>query len=79
VAETKAEIKSELDAAIAKADAEIAARSAEAEAEIAGIRASAMENVEIVARDTAQAIVASMGGTADASAIDAAVAGRVKG
>jgi F-type H+-transporting ATPase subunit b len=79
VAETKAEIQKELDAATAKANAEIAARSAESERRIGEIRASAMQSVETVARDTAGEIVAALGLKADAKTIDAAVAARLKG
>lgn len=79
VAEAKAEIQKELDAAIAKADAEIAAKAAESEKAIAEIRAGAAEAVKEVARDTAQAIVAAMGGKADADAVSAAVDARLKG
>lgn len=79
VEEAKAEIKSDLDVAIAKADAEIAAKSAESEKAIAEIRASAMENVKEVARDTAKEIVAALGGKADAKAVNAAVDARMKG
>ncbi|RKF13090.1 F0F1 ATP synthase subunit B' [Roseovarius spongiae] len=79
VAQTKAEIKAELDEAMAKADAEIAARSAEGEKKIAEIRANALESVKDVAKDTAEAIVAAMGGKADGKTIDAAVASRMKG
>lgn len=79
VADAKAEMQEELNAAIASADKEIAAKSAESEKAIAEIRASAMENVETVAKDTAREIVAALGGKADASAVDSAVAARVKG
>ncbi|MDO6728650.1 F0F1 ATP synthase subunit B' [Marinovum sp. 2_MG-2023] len=79
IAETKAEIAAELKLATDKADAEIAAKSAESEAAIAEIRASAMEHVVEVARDTAAEIVKVLGGNADAAAIDAAVAQRTKG
>ncbi len=50
-AQTRAEIQKELDVAIAKADAEIAAKAVESEARIGTIRASAMANVEEVAKD----------------------------
>ena len=73
------EIKADLDIAIAKADTEIAAKSAESEKAIAEIRASAMENVKVVAKDTAKEIVAAMGGKADAKTITAAVTARMKG
>ena len=79
VDEAKAEIKADLDTAIAKADAEIAAKSAESEKAIAEIRASAMENVKEVAKDTAKEIVAAMGGKADARTITSAVNARMKG
>ncbi len=79
VAEAKTEIKADLDVAISKADAEIAAKSAESEKAIAEIRASALENVKIVAKDTAKEIVAALGVKADAKTIDAAVTDRMKG
>lgn len=79
VAETKAEIAADLKAATDKADADIAAKAAESEKAISAIRASAMENVSTVAKDTAAAIVEALGGKADAKAIDAAVAAKVKG
>ncbi len=79
VAEAKAEIQSDLDAAIAKADAEIAAKAAESEKAIADIRAGAAVAIEEVAKDTAKEIVAAMGGSADAASITAAVDARLKG
>ncbi|MFU8862727.1 MAG: F0F1 ATP synthase subunit B' [Rhodobacterales bacterium] len=79
IAETKADIQADLDKAIAKADAEIAARTAEGEKAIAEIRASALENVTEVAKDTAKEIVAAMGGTADGRTVTAAVNARMKG
>ena len=79
VEEAKAEMKGELDVAIAKADAEIAAKAAESEKAIADIRASALENVTAVAKDTAKEIVTAMGGKADAKTITAAVSARMKG
>ncbi|RVV97050.1 F0F1 ATP synthase subunit B' [Mesobaculum littorinae] len=78
-AEAKAEIQSELDAAIAEADQEIAAKSAESETRIGEIRASAMTNVETVAKETAEAIVTAFGGTPDQAAVDQAVDARLKG
>lgn len=78
-AEARQEIQADLDTAIAKADAEIAARAAESEAAISAIRESAMENVKLVAQDTAKEIVAAMGSKADAKTITAAVAERMKG
>lgn len=79
IAETKLGIKAELDDALARADAEISARTAEGEKKIAEIRAGALASVEDVAKDTAQAIVAAMGGKADAKTVNAAVTSRVKG
>ncbi|MEM6305276.1 MAG: F0F1 ATP synthase subunit B' [Pseudomonadota bacterium] len=79
VADAKADIQADLDDAIAKADAEIAAKSAESEAAIAEIRESALVNVEAVAKDTAQEIVAALGGSADAKTVTDAVAARMKG
>jgi F-type H+-transporting ATPase subunit b len=78
-AETRAAIQADLDDAIAKADAEIAAKTAESEAAIAEIRAGAMESVKEVATDTAEAIVAAMGGKADGSAVNDAVSAQMKG
>ena len=79
VAETRAEIAEELRAATAKADAEIAAKAAESEKAISAIRATALENVTVVAKDTAVALLDALGGKADAAAVDAAVAAKVKG
>jgi F-type H+-transporting ATPase subunit b len=79
IAEAKEEIQADLDAAIAKADAEIAAKAAESEKTIAEIRAGAMESVTEVASETAQEIVGALGQQADAKAVAAAVADRLKG
>ncbi|WP_300033606.1 F0F1 ATP synthase subunit B' [uncultured Roseobacter sp.] len=79
VAEAKAEIQSDLDVAIAKADAEIAAKSAESEKAIAEIRAGAMDAVKVVASDTAKELVTALGGKADDKAVDAAIGARLKG
>ena len=76
---TREEIKADLADATKKAEAEIAAKAAESEKAISEIRASAMENVEAVAKDTAEALVTALGGKADAKAIEAAVAARMKG
>ncbi|MDO6586023.1 F0F1 ATP synthase subunit B' [Salipiger sp. 1_MG-2023] len=76
---TRDDIKAQLDIAVAKADEQIAAKTAESEAAIAEIRASAVQNVEIVAKDTALAIVAALGGKADAQTVSAAVDSRLKG
>ncbi|MEM9432447.1 MAG: F0F1 ATP synthase subunit B' [Pseudomonadota bacterium] len=80
VEETKAEIKVDLDKAIALADSEIAAKSAESEKAIDAIKASAQESAAEVARDIAQDIVSAVApGKIDAKAITAAVNARVKG
>ncbi len=76
---TKAEIQKDLNAAMADADAQIAAKAAESEKRIAEIRAGAEQAVGEVARETAGALVAALGGTADDAAIAAAVAVRLKG
>lgn len=78
-AEARAEIQADLDDAIAKADAEIAAKTAESEAAIAEIRAGALDSVKEVAKDTAEAIVAAMGGKADSNAVSDAVNAQMKG
>ena len=79
VAETKAGIQADLDKAIATADTKIAAKAAEGEKVIAEIRAGALDNVKVVAKDTAKEIIAAMGGKADAKSITAAVTARMKG
>jgi F-type H+-transporting ATPase subunit b len=78
-AETRAEIQVGLDDAIAKADVQISAKAAESEKAIAEIKAGALESVQVVAADTAEALVAALGGKADAKVIAAAVAERMKG
>ncbi|EBA17240.1 ATP synthase F0, B' subunit [Roseobacter sp. SK209-2-6] len=77
--ETRAEIQADLNEAIAKADEQISAKAAESEKAIAEIKAGALESVKEVAADTAEALVAALGGKADAKAIAAAVAERTKG
>lgn len=79
VAKAKAEIQTELDVELQKADAQIAAKTAESEAAIAEIRAGAVESVTAVAKDTAKELVAAFGSTADAKTITAAVTARMKG
>jgi len=78
-AETRADIQSTLDDAIAKADAEIAAKAAESEKAISEIRATAMDSVKDVAKDTAKELVSALGGKADARSITSAVTARMKG
>jgi F-type H+-transporting ATPase subunit b len=79
VAKARADIQADLDTAIAKADADIGERTAVSEARINEIRASAVESVGEVARDTAAEIVAALGGKATAAAVKAAVTARMKG
>ena len=79
VAEAKAEIQGELDTEIARADAEIAAKAAESTKAIDEIRAGALDAVKDVAKDTAEEIVAAMGGKVDAKSITSAVTARMKG
>jgi len=79
IAATKAEIQADLNKAIAKADSEIAAKAAESAARIDEIKAGAVAAVEAVAKDTAAELVSALGGAADAKAITAAVAARLKG
>lgn len=79
VAEARAEIQVGLDEAIAKADEQISAKAAESEKAIGEIKAGALESVKVVAADTAEALVAALGGKADAKAVAAAVADRMKG
>ena len=79
IAQTKAEMQEELNAAMAEADSAIAAKTAESEKQIAEIRASAMESVQVVARDVAAELVGALGAKTDTKAIDAAVDARLKG
>lgn len=79
VAEAKAEIQADLDAATVKADAEISAKAAEGEKAISEIRASAIDNIEAVAKDTAASVVSALGFTADDKTVAKAVANRMKG
>lgn len=78
-AEARAEIQADLDVATAKADAEIAAKAAESEKAIAEISAGAIDSIRDVAQDAAQEIITAMGGKADAKAVTAAIAARMKG
>ncbi len=79
VAQARADIQAELDVATAKADAEISAKAAEGEKAIAEIRANALESIEVVAKDTTSAVVASLGFKADDKAIAKAITERMKG
>lgn len=71
--ENRAEVQAELNKAIERADAQIAEQQAESEARIAEIRAGATANVEQIARETAEALVAALGGDADSQQIGRAV------
>lgn len=77
--ETRAAIQADLDAATAKADAEISAKAEESEKAIAEIREGAVEAVKEVAKDTAKELVSSLGVSADARSITAAITARLKG
>lgn len=79
VAETKAEIQADLDAATAKADAEIAAKAAESEKAIAEIRAGALESIKDVANATTADLVAALGGAAEDADVAKAVDAQMKG
>jgi len=79
VAEAKADIQTQLDAEMAKADKKIMEKTAESEKAIAEIRASAKESVKTVAKDAAKEIVAAMGGKVDAKSVTSAVTARMKG
>ena len=79
VATTKADMKAELDEAIAKADAEISQKAADSEIVIKNIRATALESVEEVAKSTAQTLVSALGGKEDTKAVDSAVSSEMKG
>lgn len=79
VAVAKAEIQSELDVELAKADAKISAKTVESEAAITEIRDGAVKSVTAVAKDTAGEIVAVFGSKADPKTVTAAVTARMKG
>jgi len=79
IAETKAEMAEELAEATRQADTDISAKAAESEKAIAEIRAGALEAVKTVASDTAAELVAALGGSADADAVNAAVEAQMKG
>jgi F-type H+-transporting ATPase subunit b len=79
IGEAKAEIQKELDIATEHANAEIGARTAESEKRIGEIKASAMDGITKVAKDTAKEIVAALGAKADAKSVEAAVTARLKG
>ncbi|MDG1459570.1 MAG: F0F1 ATP synthase subunit B' [Pseudoprimorskyibacter sp.] len=77
--ETRAAIQKDLDAAIEKADTEIAAKTAQSEKAIADIRASALDSVEIVAKEAAVDLVQALGINANDADIVAAVDSQLKG
>jgi F-type H+-transporting ATPase subunit b len=62
IAEARAESVAATEATLASAGAGTAARVADAEARIAGASASAMQEIELVAAEAAQAIVAKVSG-----------------
>lgn len=77
-AQTRAEIQAQLDAELAEADARIDAKAAQSAQALRQIEAEAQGSVETVARDAARAILEVLGGTADAQAVDAAIARQVR-
>jgi F-type H+-transporting ATPase subunit b len=77
--EARAAIQKDLDAAIEKADTEIAAKTAQSEKAIADIRASALDSVEIVAKEAAVDLVQALGINANDADIVAAVDSQLKG
>jgi len=79
VAAAKVDIRKDLDAATALADAEIAAKAVESEKSINEIKAGALAAISEVAKDAAYELVAVLGGKADAASIAAAVTARLKG
>ena len=78
-ADTRAEVKEQLDLATAKADAEISAKAAESAARIGEIRDSAIASVEAVAKEAAADVVGALGRPVDAGAVAAAVDAVMKG
>jgi F-type H+-transporting ATPase subunit b len=79
IAANKAENLANLAKEIAKADAEIARKGAESAKRIDEIKSGAVAAVEAVAKDTAAALITTLGGAADERAIAAAVTARMKG
>lgn len=79
VAEAKAAMQSELDKAIAHADAEIAVKAAESEGKITEIRDSAVKDVAEVAKATAGEVLKAVMPGMDAKGVAAAVTARMKG
>jgi F-type H+-transporting ATPase subunit b len=76
---TKAEIKEELDAAIAMADAQISEKTKAGEEAIAEIRSNALASVKEVAAATTADLVVALGGKSDTKAVTAAVKQEMKG
>ena len=75
----KAEIKEELDAAIAMADAQISEKAKAGEEAIAEIRSSTLASVKEVAAATTADLVVALGGKSDTKAVTAAVKQEMKG
>ena len=77
-AETRGAIQKQVQAAMAEADVRISERTAISEKRIAEIRDEAAASVEVVAADTAEALVDTLlPDAADRAAVRAAVAGRL--
>lgn len=70
---TRDEINAEIEAKRAEIDADLAEKAAAAEKRIADVRAAAMSEVDLIAADAAEAVVARLIGSASRSDIDAAV------
>lgn len=79
VADARAGIQKDLDAALARADTEISAKTAQSQARITEIKDGAIEAVTEVAKTTAREIVAAFGGKVDTASVTAAVSARMKG
>ncbi|MGD1870412.1 MAG: F0F1 ATP synthase subunit B' [Neomegalonema sp.] len=78
--ETKADVKAQLDAAIAKADEQIAAKAAESTTRLAAIEAEAGARASEVANAAAEALLGRFtSGAVDASELSSAVANRLSG
>lgn len=77
--DTRAKLKAETDAIRQKVEAELSKKMAAAEASIQETKRAALANVDEIAADTAQAIVAQISGKATAKQAKDAVAKVVKG
>ncbi|MEO1475323.1 MAG: hypothetical protein AAFS13_02990 [Pseudomonadota bacterium] len=78
VAEAEAEMADEIAAETRRADAELETRLEKAEARIQELRKEAMDNVQMVATEATQAILAKLGVSASAQDAEAAVTTAIK-